>query len=271
MKKLLLTLGMSLFLAACGGDKAPESPQPETVQGAQATQSQTDPSTQTAGLVKVRVVASMYPPFVTKDEVGQIVGFDIDILKAIAALEGLELEITPESWSVALDTLNNNKSDVVVSAVTPNPERVEQYLASNVYISTPNSVAVPEDSSIVSIDDLKGKVVGVEGGSSFLSEKNKYPETTFKEFDTSFAALKETTTKRVDAVVAHRLHLQYLLKDKGVKMRFIDLPTSHPDKVIMLKKGNTELAQKINSGLNKIKADGTYDAIYKKWFGENAQ
>lgn len=260
MKKLLSALSLSLFLVACGGDTAPAST-PEQ----QPKETATAP--QTTDLTKVRVVASIYPPFVTKDEQGQLAGFDVEVLKAIAELEGLELEITQQPWSNALNTLNNNQSDIVVSAVTPTTERLANYLASDSYVTTPNSIAVTEDSPIKSIEDLKGKVVALEEGSSFLSEKSKYPETTFKEYPTSFIALKETTTKNVDAVVAHRLHLQHLIGDKGVPMRFIDLPTSYPNKVIMLKKGNAELAQKINGGLEKIKANGSYDKMHQKWFG----
>lgn len=257
MKKLLSTLTLCLLLVACGGDTAPAPEQkPETT---------TTP--QTANLTKVRVVTSAYAPFVTKDEQGQITGFDVDILKAIAKLEGLELELTQQPWSEALSTLTSDKSDIVISAVTPTNERLEKYLASKPYVNTPNSLAVLENSSIKSIDDLKGKVVGLEKGSSFLSEKSKYPETTFKEFDTSYLALKDATTNKVDAVVAHRLHLQHLINSQGLRMRFVDLPTSHPNKVIMLKKGNNELVQKINRGLDTIQNDGTYDKIHQKWFG----
>lgn len=263
MKKLLFALGLSFLLAACGNDDPP----PEPTQ----TKTETTASTAmpTANLTKVRVIASDYAPFVTRDELGNLIGFDVDILQEIAKHEGLELEIVPHAWSGALNTLAADQSDIVISAVTLNPERAEKYLASNPYINTPNSIAVLEDSPILSIDNLKGKVIGLEAGSSFLSERDKYAGTTFQEFDSSYLALKATTTKKVDGVVAHRLHLQYLLKDKNIQMRFIDLPTAYADKVIMLQKGNVELAQKINSGLDKIKADGTYDILYKKWFGED--
>lgn len=264
MKKLLAIFGLSLFLVACGND----SPPPEPSQPQNTEQQTANP---TANLVKVRVIASDYAPFVTRDELGNLIGFDIDILREIAKLEGLDLEIAPHAWAGALNTLATDQSDIVISAVTLNPDRAEKYLPSNSYISTPNSIAVLEDSSIMSIDDLKGKVIGLEAGSSFLSERDKYAGTTFKEFNSSYLALTATTTKKADGVVAHRLHLQYLIRDKNVKMRFIDLPTAYPDKVIMLQKGNIELAQKINSGLDKIKANGSYDVIYKKWFGEDIQ
>lgn len=267
MKKSLLTLCLSLFLIACGGDKPVESPA-DTTTTSPTNATQPAPITN-PNAIKVRVTVSAYTPFVTRDDKGLPTGFDIDILQAIANLEGLHLEITERPWAGALQTLNTGQSDIVASAVSLNPARIEQYLPSNPYISTPNSLVVLADSPIHNIDDLKGKVIGIEAGSSFLAERSKYPNTEFKELKTSFLALSETITKKVDAVVAHRLHLQYLLRDKDVKVRFIDLPTANPDKVIMVKKGNVELVQKINSGLEKIKADGTYDAIYKKWFGED--
>lgn len=266
MKKSLLAMGVALCLTACGGEKVSEQPTPKT--NTPVTASETaPPATQNTNLTKVRVVTSPYPPFITKDKNGQIVGFDVDILQEIAKLEGLELEIVSRPWSEALNTLNKNQSDMVISAVTPNAERLEQFSASNSYVSTPNSVAVLEESPITSINDLKGKTIGLEAGSSFLAEKGKYAETNFKEFGTSYLALKDTFAKKVDGVVAHRLHLQYLIKDSGIKVRFIDLPTNNPDKVMMLKKGDAELTQKINSGLDKVKASGKYDEIYKKWFG----
>lgn len=267
MKKLLLTLGFSLFLVACGGDKSTDAP----TGGAAGGSAEPAAATVNANAQKVRVVVSDFPPFVTKDERGLPIGFDLDILHAIAHLEGLQLEIVERSWAEALNTLDNNQSDLVTAAITLTPERAEQYLPTKPYISAVRSLVVPENSPITTIDDLKGKVVGVEEGSSFFSEQSNYPNTTFKETPTSFAAITETLTGKVDGAVAHKPNLQHLLKDKGVKVRFIDLPTSNPEKAMMLKKDNVALVEKINSGLDKIKADGTYDTIYKKWFGENAQ
>lgn len=266
MKKSLLALGLSLLLTACGGDKTEETAKPAEKPTTSATENTTPSANPNA--TSIRVVAAVYPPFVTKDDKGTLTGFDIEILQAIAKLENLNLEIVSRPWSQALESLNTDQSDIVVAAVTLNPERAEQYSPSKPYVSTIRALIVPQDSPIQTINDLKDKVIGVEEGSSFLKEKDKYPTTTFKEFKTSYLALNETLTQKIDGVVAHKLNLQSLLKDKDVKIRFIDIPTAYPDKVIMMKKGNTELTDKINAGLDKIKADGTYDTIYKKWFGE---
>lgn len=218
-----------------------------------------------------RVAAAINPPFVTRDKQGQADGFDVEIMKAIAETEGLHVEFMPRVWDGALATLENDESDVVIAAVTLNPERAEKYLASNTYVSTPNSLVVLADSPIKSTDDLKGKIVGVEAGSSILRDKDKYPTTEFREFKTSYLAVNEMMSKTIDAVASQKLHAQYLLKDDKTGVRFVDLPSAYPDKVIMVKKGNTELVGKINSGLEKIKANGTYDKIYAKWFGTAAK
>lgn len=262
MKKSLLALGLSLLLTACGGDKPAETTQAEPAPVASA-------DINAPRGEALNVIASVNPPFVTKDEQGAPIGFDVEIIKEIAKHENLNLNIVLRaSWDGALDALDNDQGDIVISSVTLNPERGEKYLASKTYVSTPNTLVVASDSPIQGIEGLAGKIVGVEQGASIMKDKDKYPNTEFREFKTSYMALTEAVRKNIDAAAGQKLHMQYLLKDnKDASVRFIDLPSAYPDKVIMVKKGNTELINKINSGLDKIKADGTYDAIYQQWFG----
>lgn len=202
---------------------------------------------------------------------GLPIGFDLDILQAIAKVEGLDLEIVERPWVEALGTLEKDQSDLVTAAITLTPERTEKYAPTKPYISAVRTLVVPENSPIQTIEDLKGKTIGVEEGSSFFDEQGNYPNTTLKPVTTSFEAVTETLMGKLDGAIAHKPNLQYILRDKGVKMRFIDLPTNNPEKAMMLSKNNTALLEKINSGLDKIKADGTYDAIHKTWFGETTQ
>lgn len=269
MKKFtLMAASLAFLLTACGGDKPADAPSANT-----ATTSTSTPAPVTNPQAKtVNVHASINPPFVTKDDSGVLTGFDVEIIQAIAELEGLNVNLIPGSWNEALETLDSNKSDIVISAVTLNPERGEKYLASKTYVSTPNAVVVLNDSPIKTLDDLKDKVLGIEKGSSIGKEQEKYPTTEFREFQTSYTALTAAARKQIDAAAGQKLHMQYLLTNNpDIQMRFVDLPSAYPDKVIMVKKGNTELVEKINSGLDKIKANGKYDTIYQKWFGTKPQ
>lgn len=269
MKKSLIALSTALFLTACGGDKPAEVPKADTAPA--TTTQETSPASSAAVNPQgqnVNVFAATNPPFVTKDNNGLLAGFDVDIINAIAELEGLNLTILPGVWDGALATLDNGQSDLVISAVTLNPERAEKYLPTKTYVSTSNAIVITSDSAIQTIDDLKGKTLGVEKGSSLAKDKEKFPNTTFREFDTSYQALVATVRKEIDGAAGQRLHMQYLVhSNQDIQARFIDLPSAYPDKVFMVKKGNDELVAKINSGLDKIKANGAYDQIYQKWFG----
>lgn len=272
MKKTFIALSMALALVGCGGDKPAETSQANQT----ATTTTTSSATATAAEVinpqgqKVIIHASTNPPFVTKDDAGTLIGFDIEIMQAIARHENLNPNFTPGVWDGALATLDSGNSDIVISAVTLNPERAEKYLASDTYVSTPNALTLTLDSPIQSLDDLKGKVIGVERGSSLSKDADKFPGASFKEYDSSYLALVAAVRKEIDAAAGQKLHMQYLAhSNPDINVKFLDLPSAYPDKVIMVKKGNTELVGKINSGLAKIKADGTYNAIYTKWFGND--
>lgn len=266
MKKALILFGGLFLLNAYSYEPATTTYKQESTQATHTTA--------TASNSKVRVLAAVFPPFVIRDEDNSIIGFDIDILNEIANLEGLNLEIFSQtSWDGALSKLDNASYDLVVAAVTLTPERAEKYLPTKPYIESPNTILVRNDSSIKSEADLKGKIVGVSQGAAFLKEKENDPDYSsvqFNTFKTNYLALKSVISKKIDAVVGQKLYLQYSLKSGGnsnIEVRFIDLKTANPYKVMMSRKGNEELVNKINSGLDKIKQNGTYDRIYNKWFG----
>lgn len=280
MQKYLFALFGGLFLLnACSNEPAAKTdaaPAPAT--NAPAAPVAPVNASATAPNAKVRVMAAVYPPFVMRDkDGGSVTGFDIDILNEIASLEGLNLEIYHQAaWEGALGTLDNETHDLVVAAVTLTPERAEKYLPTKPYVESPNAILILADSDIKQEADLKGKTVGASQGAAFLKEKANdpsYASVKFQTFDTPYLALKSVLSKEIDAVVGQKLYLQYTLKsgaNANVGVRFVDLKTANPHKVMMSRKGNEELVNKINSGLDKIKQNGTYDRIYNKWFGAEA-
>ncbi|QMT31830.1 ABC transporter substrate-binding protein [Alysiella filiformis] len=273
MRKYLLPLiGSLLLLNACSEE--PAAPAATNNQAASNTQSVSSSAAPANPTTRVKVVAAVYPPFVIRNKQGSAEGFDIDILNEIAKLEGFEMDIFPQSsWEGALESLDNASKDLVVAAVTLTPERAEKYLPTKSYVSSPNSIVVPKNSSITQEADLKGKVVGVGQRAAFLKEKEKdpnYANVKFQTFETPYLALRAALSKEVDAVVGQKLYLQHVLQntpDAEQNVRFIDLNTNNPNKVMMSRKGNEELVNQINSGLDKIKQNGTYNRIYIKWFG----
>lgn len=211
-----------------------------------------------------------YAPFESVDPSGKIVGFDIDVLSAIAEAEGFKVEFINTKWDGILANLATNKMDIIVSAVTIDDERKKEVDFSDPYFESTNYILVPKDSPIKSMADLKGKKVAVQQGTTGDMAITKFLGKNYdgiKRFGGNPEAFLELKNGRVDAAVA----------DSGVVVEYVKANPDQNLKIvkdekfpkeyygIAVKKGNTELLEKINSGLKKIKENGEYDRIYKKW------
>lgn len=114
-----------------------------------------------------------YPPFESKDG-DKIVGFDVDLAEALAEKTGHEIEVKDMDFNGLVTALKTNKVDIVLSGMTPTPKRKKQVDFSNVYYTAHNMIVTKKSSGIKSLDDLKGKTVGVQLG-SIQEEKAKEP------------------------------------------------------------------------------------------------
>lgn len=214
-----------------------------------------------------------YPPFEFEDEKTQeIVGFDVDLIKEIGKRIGLEVKIQPAAFDTIIQALNAKKFDCVVSAMTITEERLEQVNFSDPYIDSDQSVAVKKGSQIKSLEDLNGKIVGVQRGTTGELKaqelKEKYGIKEIKSYDDTLMAFEDLKAGRVDAVVNDYPVTAYLVKKDPVFEIVAKIPTGEKYG-IAVRKDSEELLKAINKALAEIKEDGTYDRIYKKWFGEN--
>ncbi|AJY74375.1 basic amino acid ABC transporter substrate-binding protein [Paenibacillus beijingensis] len=249
-----ISLVMIVTLAACGAGKNEETG---------------------SGSAKEYIVATdaSYAPFESLTEKNEFIGFDIELVKAVAEKGGINIKIVNTPWEGMFATLNNGDRDLLVSAITITDERKKEYDFSDPYFEARQSMAVPNNTSIKNFAELKGKKVGVQTGTTgdeVVSKLMGADSKDIRRFETTPLALKELENGGVDAVVADNGVVKYYVKnnpDKGFKT--IDEPLFAAEYYgFVMKKGNTELMGKINDGLKKIKEDGTYDAIYNKYFGE---
>lgn len=213
-----------------------------------------------------------YPPFEFEDEKTQeIVGFDVDLIKEIGRRIGLEAKIQPAAFDTIIQALNAKKFDCVVSAMTITEERKKQVDFSDPYIDSNQSLAVYKGSDIKSLEDLKGKVVGVQRGTTGELKaqelKEKYRIKEIKSYDDTLMAFEDLKAKRIDAIVNDYPVTAYLVKKDPVFEIVAEIPTGEKYG-IAVRKDSKALLEAINKALKEMKEDGTYDAIYKKWFGE---
>jgi polar amino acid transport system substrate-binding protein len=254
------TLFASLALTACGKKQETSTAGPAGSAPAAAS--------------KVYVVGTdaAYAPFESQNEKGEIVGFDIDVVSAAAKSAGLEVKFVNTPWEGIFNALNQGDRDLLVSAITITDARKQTMDFSAPYFTAVQLIAVKADSKVAKFDDLKPLKVGVQTGTtgdeavSKLLGKNN---TNVKRFESTPLALKELEAGGVDAVVADNgVVTNYVANNAGAKFKTVSDPGFANEQYgVAAKKGNSELLERFNKGLAAIKADGTYDRIYAKYFG----
>lgn len=251
----------TLIFSACGKKEAPPAPAPVASAPAPAP-------------AKVYVVGTdaAYAPFESQNDKGEIVGFDIEVVQAVAKKAGIEVKFVNTPWEGIFNTLAQGDRDLVVSAVTITDERKQTLDFSDPYFDAQQLIAVKGNSKVTKFTDLKKLKVGVQTGTTGDEAVTKLlgkTSTAIKRFESTPLALKELESGGVDAVVADNgVVINYVTNNPGGKFRSIADKEFVPEQYgIALKKGNAELLGKVNKGLADIKADGTYDAIYTKYFG----
>lgn len=254
-------IAAGLLIVGC----KPQAPAPK----AEAAKSAPSPAPAKALVVGTDAA---YAPFESQNDKGEIVGFDIDIVRAIAQKAGFEVKFVNTPWEGIFNTLAQGDRDLLVSAITITDERRQTIDFSDPYFDAHQLIAVPDKSKVTRFDDLKKLKVGVQTGTTgdeVVSKLLGKTSTNIKRFESTPLALKELESGGVDAVVADNgVVVNYVTNNAGAKFRMVNDPAFQPERYgIAVRKGNAELLAKINKGLADIKADGTYDAIYARYFG----
>ena len=274
MNKTLATLACLFALSACGGGNDAPPPPPATSNAAS-----TDTTTSTIPDKKAEhyIVGTdaTYPPFDLKDEKGQITGFDMDVLRAIAENQGFSVEFVSTKRSNLFPTLNADSFQILAACLGINPERQANSELSTPYAYSPNVIMGKDvDPKPQTLAELSGKKVAVQKGSYTEEMLQKAQISPVISKDTLFSAYTDFLKGDADFVVGDAGLLSYFHKE-NTEANKPKTYTAVYDKnedvrlVFAVKKGNTELIKKINEGLKNITENGTYDKIYAKWFGED--
>jgi polar amino acid transport system substrate-binding protein len=256
------SLAAALVLVACG--KAPES-------SPAAAASAPTPAAPSARVYVVGTDAA-YAPFESQNEKGEIVGFDIDIVNAVAKQAGIAVKFVNTPWEGIFNALGQGDRDLLVSSITITDERKQTMDFSDPYFDANQLIAVPVDSKVTRFDDLKSLKVGVQTGTTgdeAVAKLQGKSSTNIKRFESTPLALKELEGGGVNAVVADNgVVINYVANNAGAKFKTVSDAAFVPEHYgIAVKKGNTELLAKLNQGLAAIKADGTYERIRAKYLG----
>ncbi|NOY88791.1 MAG: basic amino acid ABC transporter substrate-binding protein [FCB group bacterium] len=209
-----------------------------------------------------------YPPFETiNPETGKPEGFDIDLISSVCKINGWQPDFILTPFDGMIPGLNSKKYDVVISAMTITPQREAVVNFSRPYYLAGQSIAVPvNDSMIFAVKDLKGKRVGVQlGTTGELMAKNMDGVEVYS-FDNIGAAFIDMDNGNLDAVLNDFPTTQTYIK-RHHTAKIVGKILSEEHYGIAVRKTDTQLLEKINRALEKIKQSGQYSTLHIKWFG----
>ena len=278
MKKitaLMLSSAMMLSLAACGGSASTDAVSSEAVSSEAASSEAVSTAeaapaaltTVTAGKLTMSTNAA-FPPYEMTTDSGEFEGIDIDVAVAIAEKLGLELQVDDMDFDAALLAAQNGKSDIVMAGVTVTDERQKVMDFSDTYAEGIQSIIVPEGSDIATADDLSGKAIGTQRGTTgYIYCTDDFGEDNVIAYDDGLTAVQALNNGQVDAVVIDNAPAQeFVAANPGLKV--LDTSYAEEDYAIGMAKGSA-LEDAVNKALEELKADGTLQAIVDKYINAN--
>ncbi|GED30221.1 transporter substrate-binding domain-containing protein [Brevibacillus centrosporus] len=211
-----------------------------------------------------------FPPFEYFGSSGVFSGFNVDIMNAISIETGMRIEFVPLPWNEALEALRDGQVDVI-QGMKYSPARDKVYDFSNPYFLSSQGIFVrKENMHIFELGDLNGRKVSIQKGDIAIDQLRDHRLIQFIETDSQEEAVQLLLDGQVDAFVGNRITGQYFLQrnNQQGQIKIVGDPINPTDYGVAVLPKNAQLLTEINKAISKIKQNGTYDKIERKWFGE---
>ena len=260
---LALVMGFSTLLGGCSSSDSSSSSNDDSLQYVM------DKGELIVGL------DDSFPPMGYRDKDNKIVGFDVDLAKETCKRMGIKAKFQPVSWESKEQELSSKNIDCIWNGFGITPEREKVLTISEPYMANPQIFVVLADSGIKTQDDLKGKVVAAQNGSTAYAtiDKDTNLKDSFKEFigvEDNVKALMDLEVGGSDAVAMDTVVARYYMtKDPGKYSIIEDTTILDEEMGVGFRKGDNALCKKVEDTLKEMQKDGTLAKISKKWFGED--
>ncbi|HIV68593.1 MAG TPA: ABC transporter permease subunit [Candidatus Butyricicoccus stercorigallinarum] len=233
---------------------------------------------QAADVINVGTNAE-FPPFEYIGNDGEPDGFDMAVIKAIGEAEGFEVKITNMEFKSLIASLATGSLDAVIAGMTVTEERQQSVDFSDSYYTATQCIVVKQDSDITGLADLNGKKIAVQEGTTgdllcTPGEDNDIitdESTQVQRYKKGTDAIVTLNNGGVDAVVIDKNPAENFVANNSDTLKLIEDDTSTEEYAIAVAKGDTELLDRINSGLQKIKEDGTFDRLVAEYIGGDTE
>lgn len=208
-----------------------------------------------------------FPPFEYVDDNGEPDGFDIALIKAIGEKLGVEVQVENMEFNALVASIGG-KIDVAIAGMTVTDERKEMVDFSNSYYTAVQYVILPKDSEIATADDLKGKAIGVQLGTTgdFIAEEIEGAEVA--QYNKALDAVNDLVNGRLDCVIVDKnpaLVFESKFSDQVTAVDGAQFDFEAEEYAIAIPKGDTALAEQINAALQEMTDDGIFDALVEEY------
>lgn len=220
-----------------------------------------------------------FPPFESIDANGKLVGYDIELMEAVCKAAELECNIANAAWDGMIPGLIDGKYDALISQLTVTDKRRRVIAFSDIYSHPTFRFVAKKDAALhISPEGLAGKTIAVQTGTPMDAYVTAhYKQSTIKRYDTGSAPYLELTGGRADVHISYQAQIahSFLKSESGKDYELVgpeltgkDAPEFGEGVAIAIGKRNTELVEKVNAGLARIREDGTLDALNQQYFGQ---
>lgn len=253
MKKLvsvLLVAACSVSLVACGGKTEEEKKAEEDKTLVMATNAE-------------------FPPY-EYYEGEEVIGIDVDIAKAVAEELGMELKIEDMAFDSVIPAVSSGKADIALAGLTVTDERKENLNFTDTYAKATQVIIVKEDSAIAGPDDLEGKKIGVQLGTTGDLYASDIKDAEVEQYNKGFEAVQATMQGKIDAVIIDSEPAkEFVAEAEGLKI--LDEAFTEEEYAIGIAKDNDELLEKVNKALKSLKESGKLDEIVAEYIKADAE
>ncbi|MDN4068603.1 transporter substrate-binding domain-containing protein [Paenibacillus sp. FSL R5-0407] len=274
---MTLIAALTLVLSACGnnaGNNASQTPPAGNDQAqneSNASGGKLLEQIKSKGKITIGLMGT-YAPYNFVNENNEVDGYDADLSKEIAKRIGVEANFVTGEFSGLIEGLQKGKYDALVSQVTITEDRKKSIDFSEPYVKNDVSIIVKDNNdSIQSVEDFKGKKVGVALGTNdeaYLRDEvlPKVGDFEIVTYNDNLNALMDLNNGRIDATINNVFALKPLIESNNLKLKTVGEPLKSDFAGVAMPKNNPDLQEAVNKALQEIKDDGTLKTLYNKWF-----
>ena len=220
-----------------------------------------------------------FVPMGFEEKNGNYAGFDIELAKYVSKKLGITVHFQPIDWDMKETELQNGTIDAIWNGYSATDERREKVAFTVPYMQNTQILVVKKTSGIHSVEDMTGKVLGAQNGSSGMLDFEEHPEVLKNrvkggdadQYQSVNEAIIDLKNDRIDALLIDRVYADYYLTTEGIADEYDTIPSGFESEsfAVGVRPADKKLVEALNQAFKELYQEGIFQQISQKWFGED--